>query len=163
MKEVDCSSRRAESSRDSQSELFGEEELAEVGSSRWLRMCPESSQAEMASILRGASESYSTSGLVRSDGRYSTLNTWDGVPPADGLCEPRPSDVDGSLYLRLSDILEKEPPEKYSLSSRACAGILRRAEKRGKTLPPMLEAALRRVASADTKKESEPSEVKEET
>ena len=32
---------------------------------------------------------------------------------------------------------------RYSLSPRACQGILRRASKRGKPLPPMLEAALR--------------------
>jgi hypothetical protein len=45
----------------------------------------------------------------------------------------------------LSDVLEASHrvPERYSLSQKACAGILRRAEKRGKKLPPMLEAALR--------------------
>lgn len=43
----------------------------------------------------------------------------------------------------LSDILEPLPlPERYFLSPKACAGILRRAEKRGKRLPPMLHAAL---------------------
>ena len=31
---------------------------------------------------------------------------------------------------------------KYSLSPKACAGILRRAERRGKALPPMLKTAL---------------------
>jgi DNA (cytosine-5)-methyltransferase 1 len=34
-------------------------------------------------------------------------------------------------------------PQRYSLSPRACQGILRRASKRGKPLPPMLDAALR--------------------
>jgi hypothetical protein len=44
----------------------------------------------------------------------------------------------------LSQVLETGSiPAKYYLSSTACAGILRRAEKRGKTLPPMLDAALR--------------------
>jgi hypothetical protein len=43
----------------------------------------------------------------------------------------------------LSQILEANVPEKYFLSSRACEGILRRAEKRGKKLPPQLEIALR--------------------
>jgi hypothetical protein len=32
------------------------------------------------------------------------------------------------------------------LSSKACAGILRRAEKRGKELPPLLLEALMQVA-----------------
>ena len=42
----------------------------------------------------------------------------------------------------LSQILEANAPEKYFLSAKACAGILRRAEKRGKELPPMLKEAL---------------------
>lgn len=46
----------------------------------------------------------------------------------------------------LSDTLETHAPAKYSLSQKACAGILRRAEKRGKPLPPLLDAALRKVA-----------------
>lgn len=46
----------------------------------------------------------------------------------------------------LSDTLETRAPAKYSLSRKACAGILRRAENRGKPLPPLLDAALRKVA-----------------
>lgn len=49
----------------------------------------------------------------------------------------------------LSDILETRAPAKYSLSQKACAGILRRAEKRGKPLLPLLDAALRKVAEQD--------------
>ena len=45
----------------------------------------------------------------------------------------------------LSQILDLNAPEKYSLSQRACAGILRRAERRGKTLPDMLRDALMEV------------------
>ena len=43
---------------------------------------------------------------------------------------------------RLSQILEDSVPEKYSLSPTACLGILKRAEKRGKELPPILKEAL---------------------
>ena len=43
---------------------------------------------------------------------------------------------------RLSQILEDSAPEKYSLSARACAGILNRAAKRGKVLPEILQQAL---------------------
>lgn len=43
---------------------------------------------------------------------------------------------------RLSQILEDNPQEKYYLSAEACLGILRRAERRGKDLPPELKAAL---------------------
>ena len=42
----------------------------------------------------------------------------------------------------LSQILEERPHPKYCLSAKACQGILRRAEKRGKELPEMLKAAL---------------------
>jgi hypothetical protein len=47
----------------------------------------------------------------------------------------------------LSHILEDDPDPKYSLSAKACKGILRRAEKRGKTLPEPLAKALHEVAS----------------
>jgi len=47
----------------------------------------------------------------------------------------------------LSEILETGPaPSKYYLSPRACQGILRRAKRRGKSLPPSLQAALEQVA-----------------
>lgn len=43
----------------------------------------------------------------------------------------------------LSQVLEKGSIHpRFFLSSTACAGILRRADKRGKELPPMLKAAL---------------------
>jgi hypothetical protein len=43
----------------------------------------------------------------------------------------------------LSQVLEQTLiPPKYFLSATACAGILRRAENRGKTLPPTLLRAL---------------------
>lgn len=47
---------------------------------------------------------------------------------------------------RLWQILEASAPPKYSLSAKACAGILRRAAKRMKELPPILKAALERQA-----------------
>ncbi|WP_461246527.1 DNA cytosine methyltransferase [Treponema sp. R6D11] len=46
----------------------------------------------------------------------------------------------------LSQILEKNVPEKYYLSPKACRGILRRAERRGKELPEALKAALEQQA-----------------
>ncbi len=51
----------------------------------------------------------------------------------------------------LSQVLEKGSiPQRFFLSGTACAGILRRAEKRGKQLPPSLHAALQAVASVQT-------------
>lgn len=50
----------------------------------------------------------------------------------------------------LSDILETgDLPQRYYLSPRACAGILRRAAKRGKELPPQLREALQAVEGFD--------------
>ena len=49
----------------------------------------------------------------------------------------------GFARVTLSEVLETGPvPERYFLSQAACAGILRRAERRGKKLPAHLEAAL---------------------
>jgi hypothetical protein len=47
-----------------------------------------------------------------------------------------------SVSSSLADVLQAEAPEKYYLSSKACEGILRRANKRGKTLPEPLQKAL---------------------
>src|SRR3546814_17790590 len=61
----------------------------------------------------------------------------------------------GAVASSLSDILETgDLPQRYFLSANACSGILRRAEKRGKTLPLALSRALRQTgegASAPTK------------
>ena len=43
---------------------------------------------------------------------------------------------------RLSQILQDSAPQKFYLSAKACAGILNRAEKRGKDLPEILRTAL---------------------
>ena len=58
-----------------------------------------------------------------------------------GAC---PKDENAS---HLSQILEASPHPKYSLSAKACLGILRRAEKRGKVLPEILKQALIQQAS----------------
>ena len=58
-------------------------------------------------------------------------------PSADAVCS-------------LSDILETGAvPQRYYLTPKACAGILRRAEKRGKDLPPQLAHALQAVAGLE--------------
>ena len=55
---------------------------------------------------------------------------------------------------RLSQILEVCPQEKYSLSAKACDGILRRAEKRGKALPEALKVALEKQSLSKSGQES---------
>ena len=59
----------------------------------------------------------------------------------------------GAVVCSLSEMLETGPIDpRYYLTEKACRGILRRAEKRGKTLPPPLEAALRAVAHTENGK-----------
>jgi hypothetical protein len=54
-----------------------------------------------------------------------------------------------AVVCSLSDTLETgDLQQRYYLSATACTGILRRAEKRGKELPPMLQMALSQVACA---------------
>jgi hypothetical protein len=58
----------------------------------------------------------------------------------------------GGVASSLSDILETGAlPQRYFLSARACAGILRRAERRGKELPLQLRAALQAVSTTPAK------------
>lgn len=70
-------------------------------------------------------------GGCKSLGGSSTLNI--------GEC---PKEENASF---LSQILEVFVPTKYYLAPKACLGILRRAERRGKELPPMLRQALESV------------------
>ena len=60
-----------------------------------------------------------------------------------GVC---PKDENAS---HLSQILEASPHPKYSLSAKACLGILNRAEKRGKVLPEILKTALTQQAQRE--------------
>ena len=59
-----------------------------------------------------------------------------------------PSEENASL---LSQILEDSAHPKYSLSEKACAGILNRANRRGKKLPEQLEQALMNQAHSLSK------------
>jgi hypothetical protein len=49
---------------------------------------------------------------------------------------------EGVVSSSLADVLLTEALPKYSLSQKACEGILRRSTKRGKTLPEALANAL---------------------
>lgn len=93
-------------------------------------------------------------------GASSTFQKVDGKMPA--LLLAKSGFSNGQLWMRntsewrsgavvcsLSQILETGAvAPRYFLSATACRGILRRAEKRGKTLPAPLEAALRQVADS---------------
>lgn len=71
--------------------------------------------------------------------------SWGMGIPSRGECLMRdfgefPREEEGS---GLSQILEENVPLKYYLSAKACEGVLRRAERRGKELPKILETALK--------------------
>ena len=73
-------------------------------------------------------------------GPYWEYNpAWLGPPGQLNFSECPKGAVDASL----SAILVATVPSKYYLSRTACRGILRRAEERGKPLPPQLEVALK--------------------
>ena len=94
------------------------------------KTCPEFCHRTKGEPLAPSSGRWQTSGIL-AHGECLTLNSSEW-----------PSDAAVSF---LSDVLEggQERLQRYSLSPKACQGILRRASKRGKPLPPMLEAALR--------------------
>src|SRR3990167_2393207 len=83
---------------------------------------------------------------VPSSGRF--LNSGMGGPTGYWTLNTSEFPKDAAVC-SLSDVLEdeREIAPRYYLSPKACSGILRRAEKRGKTLPPALEAALRAQVS----------------
>ena len=85
------------------------------------------------------------------------IQVWllDGVEPLRGASwipdtSEWPSGDDGFSRVSLSEILVRiGPDEPYWLSAKACAGILRRASRRGKELPEALKAALESRASQE--------------
>ena len=81
--------------------------------------------------------------LQREGGRWLTAG-WGtaGPSPTEYSMHSFGECPSAAVESRLSQILEDTPHPKYSLSAKACAGILRRAERRGKKLPPELEATL---------------------
>ena len=61
---------------------------------------------------------------------------------------------EGAESSSLAAVLEDQNVlEKFYLSAKACEGILRRANRRGKTLPPALQEALVKQVSQSTPKE----------
>ena len=81
---------------------------------------------------------------LRADAGHNPERSWVTATASRGDSSTRntgecPSAVSEST---LWQILQEDAPEKYYLSARACEGILRRAERRGKELPQILREAL---------------------
>lgn len=92
-----------------------------------------------------SSGKWATAGVVRG-GRFVLRG--DNLTLNIGEC---PSEESAST---LSEVLEVIVPKKYYLSATACAGILRRAERRGKELRPQLKEALISVVNASTQEKT---------
>ena len=75
---------------------------------------------------------------------WGDTGTWTDDGAWLGACSTRNGgeSPNAAVESRLSQILEERPHTKYSLTPKACMGILRRAEKRGKDLPEELKKAL---------------------
>lgn len=119
------------SSCESPMTLFGTED----GSS--LRMFPDCFPATTDEISPSFSRRWPSSGFTTSPGECWTADTSE-CPNG------------GGEFSSLPDVLEAIVPERFYLSQRAAAGILRRAEKRGRELPAHLQAALENLADPTT-------------
>ena len=105
-----------------------------VPGTSWSRMSPVYCRTTTDETCPASSERWGNSGMGGLTG-YLTLNT-----------SEFPSNAVECL---LSEVLEELPTaSKYSLSPKACRGILRRAAKKGWKLPPLLLQALRSVAES---------------
>jgi site-specific DNA-cytosine methylase len=124
-----------------------------------LRMFPDSFPPKADEISPSYSRRWASSGFTTSPGECWTADTSE--------C---PSG--GGAYSSLRDVLEADVPARFYLSQKAAAGILRRAERRGKALPKALEMALRTLSeqnadhatiSTTTPTSPTPSEAKDST
>src|SRR5262245_22418806 len=111
------------------------------------RMFPDCSLARLRASLEDpisspSSVSWTASGLLEG-GQLLTLDTsdWPSGGPEFSACS-------------LREVLEPAPHPRYFLSPRACQGVLRRAEKRGKVIPPELAELLKAVASRTPSKKA---------
>lgn len=120
----------------------------------WL---PDGADGLLAGILNGSSSGDLTGLLPLLDELHAALTSewlspdllssgiaWDGQYWTRSTSESR----NAAAACSLSQVLEGEVPSKFYLSAKAAAGILRRAERRGKTLPEHLELALRTLSEA---------------
>lgn len=118
------------------------------------KMCPEHSAATKGETSRQSSKRSSASQSrkppilksLKKDGQLGGATTmrWEDDGAWLGECMTRNTgeSPNAAVVSRLSQILEATPQGKYSLSAKACQGILRRAERRGKDLPETLKTVL---------------------
>ncbi len=104
-----------------------------------LRTFPDFFPATVDEISPSYSRRWPTSGFTTSHGECWTADISE-FPSGGGACSSLP------------DVLVDDPPLRFSLSPIAAAGILRRAERRGRELPRALRVALTALASGEEKR-----------
>ena len=118
------------------------------------KMCPEHSVATkektlepcLTNLLKSASRTPLCLTFRKQAGLTQTVTAaMDGALRTEFLTHNIGECPSVAVESTLSQILEVDAPEKYYLSAKACEGILRRAERRGKQLPEMLKAALEQM------------------
>lgn len=115
------------STHESQTALFDQEDFSS------LRMSPVFSVPTLDGTWQSWSARWPTSGSLRSRTELWTASS--SVSPNDaGGCSSLPA------------VLSPTFPSRFLLSPKAARGILRRAEKRGKTIPEALDKALRALS-----------------
>ena len=118
--------------------------LTATGPTGWFgRMSPASCHRAADGTLVPSSGAWANSGMGGPTECWTLSTSEHAAFPV-----PFPS---GDAVCSLSDILETgDLPQRYFLTAKACAGILRRAGNRGKDLPTMLQEALSAVVEAST-------------
>jgi len=102
-----------------------------------LRTYPDFFPPTVDAISRSFSRRWPSSGFTTSLGECWTVDTSE-CPSGAGA------------FSSLRDVLQGDVPARYFLSRKAAAGILRRADKRGRQLPAHLREALEAVAGRAT-------------
>ena len=118
------------------------------------KMSPEPSAAteeqifgpSLTSLLKSSSRTPLCLRFRKTDGHMRTvISATDGALLTEFLMLNTGESPSAAVESTLSSILQADAPEKYYLSAKACEGILRRAERRGKQLPEMLRTALEQM------------------
>ena len=125
--------------------FFGKTSMARLAATKDT-ISPQSSgpsleQTSLLEALFGPTNTASSSGSV-------LVEQWDHKAWSRGACPTCSTTAphsDGCASLSSVLVTEHPIPEKFWLSAKARVGILRRATKREKSLPPALEAALKAV------------------
>ena len=109
------------------------------------------SELSLKSLLKSSSRTPLCLRFRKQAGRTPTVTPeTDGALRTEFLTLNTGESPSVAVESTLSSILQADAPEKYYLSAKACEGILRRAERRGKQLPEMLKLALEQQIARET-------------